>query len=374
MPIFFPFLFPHFVVSYRQRLPDARKQGRACAKKQGASYARKQELPHARHAKRAVMDSKTITMPNELAENLKVAEEDASARFDASAKKLIAEKSILAYILKSSLTEYTPYTVQEKFIEGEPEIATLAVHQDHPNRKRINGLPTEDKSQREGTVYFDIRFKAIVPQSGELMQIFVNCEIQNNDTPGYPIPKRGIYYAARMISSQRGKVFKDQEYGKISKAVSIWLCEDTADSRSDTINRYAFAEECLRGDYHEQKENYDLMSVVVMRLGRKGENSADDAIRLLSKLFSTELGYEKKLGTLQDEFHISVTKEINKEVLDVCNLSTGVLKKGEMQKAKEMAISLNELGVSVDKIATAAKVSVATVQKWLSEPQMTPTK
>ncbi len=38
-----------------------------------------------------------------------------------------------------------------------------------------------------------------VPQSGELMQIFVNCEIQNNDTPGYPIPKRGIYYALRMM-------------------------------------------------------------------------------------------------------------------------------------------------------------------------------
>ncbi len=326
-------------------------------------------------------------------EFLKIAEEDASARFDASAKKLIAEKSILSYILKSSLTEYAPYTVQEiaeKFIEGDPEIATLAVHQDHPDRKKIDGLPTEDSSQREGTVYFDICFKALIPQSGELMQIFVNCEIQNNDTPGYPIPKRGIYYAARMIFSQRGKVFKDQEYGKISKAVSIWLCEDTADSRSDTINRYAFAEECLRGDYHEQKENYDLMSVVVMRLGRKGENSADDAIRLLSKLFSTDLGYEKKLGTLQDEFHIGVTKEISREVLDVCNLSTGVfnrgiqkgmregmqrgMQEGELKKAKETAFNLRDDGMPIEKIAKMIKVSVDTVQSWFAEPQMTSAK
>ncbi len=69
------------------------------------------------------------------------------------------------------------------------------------------------------------------------------------------------------------------------------------------------------------------MSVAVLRLGRKGENSGVDAIRLLSRLFSTELGYEKKLGALRDEFHIGVTKEISKDVLDVCNLSTGILNK-----------------------------------------------
>ncbi len=144
-------------------------------------------------------------------------------------------------------------------------------------------------------MYFDIRFKAIVPQSGELMQIFVN-----------------------------------------------------------------------------------LMSVVVMRLGSKGENSADDAIRLLSKLFSTELGYEKKLGTLQDEFHISVTKKMSKEVLDVCNLSTGIFRrgeiKGEMKKAKKTALNLNAMGIPVDKIAQAVETNVATIQEWLSEPQKTPAK
>ncbi len=96
------------------------------------------------------------------------------------------------------------------------------------------------------------------------------------------------------------------------------------------------------------------MSVVMLRLGRKGENSGDDAIRLLSKLFPTELGYERKLGALRGEFHISVTIEISGDMLDVCNLSTGVLKKGvskgRMGQAKEMAISLSSLGVSVDKI------------------------
>ena len=56
--------------------------------------------------------------------------------------------------------------------------------------------------------------------------------------------------------------------------MSIWLCEDTADARSDTINRYSFTEERIRGDFREEKKDYDLMAVVALRLGRKGGKKA----------------------------------------------------------------------------------------------------
>lgn len=39
---------------------------------------------------------------------------------------------------------------------------------------------------------------------------------------------------------------------------------------------------------------------------------------------------------------------------------------GEMKKAKEMALSLAEMGMSIDKIAQVAKVSIELVQEWLS--------
>lgn len=42
-------------------------------------------------------------------------------------------------------------------------------------------------------------------------------------------------------------------------------------------------------------------------------------------------------------------------------------KKGELKKAKETAISLAEMGLSIDKIAMAIKISVDTVEKWLDE-------
>ena len=322
--------------------------------------------------------------PSEIAQNLKVADENATFKYDESARNIVAQKSVLAYILKSALDEYAEYTVQEiaeRFIEGEPELRKIAVHQDHPDRQddpgmmsgddKIEGEPTADKSQRDGTVYFDIRFIAILPSDGARIQILINCEIQNRDTPGYPIPKRGIYYTARMISSQRGTIFKDQEYGKIKKCVSIWLCEDTADARSDTINRYSFTEECLRGDFQEEKKDYDLMTVVVLRLGSKGETSEDHAIRLLSKMFSTNLSYEDKLDALQNEFKIRVSREMSEEVQSMCNLSVGVLNKGismgEMKRAKETAYELRDMGLPDEKIARAVKVSMDTLQEWFAE-------
>ena len=131
-------------------------------------------------------------------------------------------------------------------------------------------------------------------------------EIQNKDKPGYPLPKRGIYYGSRMISAQRGTIFKDQEYGKIKKVVSIWICENTAVSRSDSINEYLFTERCRRGEYREEKSNYDLMRIIVMRLGAEGENSEDDAIRLLSSMFSPRHSAEDKKKLLSEEFHIEL--------------------------------------------------------------------
>lgn len=46
---------------------------------------------------------------------------------------------------------------------------------------------------------------------------------------------------------------------------------------------------------------------------------------------------------------------------------------GEMKKAKEMALSLAQMGIPIEKIAEAAKVSTEVVQEWLDE-SMTATK
>ena len=119
-------------------------------------------------------------------------------------------------------------------------------------------------------------------------------------------------------------------------------------------------------DFHEKKTNYDLMTVVVLRLGSKGEKSEDNAIRLLSKMFSTDLSYEDKLDALQNEFKISVSREMSEEVQSMCNLSVGVLNKGKMEQAKSTVYKLHDKGMPCEEIADMVEVDTDTVREWLA--------
>ena len=275
------------------------------------------------------------TRTSEIAKDLDVAGQ--RARYDAAARRLVAQKSILAYILKSTMEEFQNTSVKhiaERYIEGMPQVAQMAVQQDLPAEKdslsgsnRLSTFTTEDVSIVEGAVRYDIHFMVCLPGQGERVEAIINIEVQNNDTPGYPIVKRGIYYGSRMISAQRGTGFKNQEYDKIKKVVSIWICEDTAKQRADSMNEYSFTEQCRRGTYQEQQKNYDLIRVVILRLGKEGERSQDDAIRLLSYIFSEKKTPEEKKTILSKEFQIAMTETIKEEVEEMCNLSAGIMER-----------------------------------------------
>lgn len=68
----------------------------------------------------------------------------------------------------------------------------------------IRGMRTEDISQTEGTVTYDVRFYAYAPGTDELIRLIVNVEAQQRYNAGYPLLKRAIYYCSRMISAQYG--------------------------------------------------------------------------------------------------------------------------------------------------------------------------
>ncbi len=294
---------------------------------------------------------KTIEFENEAAQALNVTE--GSAAHDATAKKLVANKAILAYVLKSSLKEFADVPVHRipDYIEGAPQVSKTAVTPDYADAdvedpvskevdaasvklsgsERVRGLSAEEKSIREGGVYYDIRFLVHSPKDGSLVEIIVDMEVQDNDTPGYPIIKRGIYYGARMISAQWGTVFTNQHFERISKVASIWICVGTSKSRSDAMNVYQIQEGNLYGQYRELTGNYDLMEIVILRLGPKGEASKEPAIRLLSKLFSQNMSKAEKKAMLSEEFGIAVTEKISKEVSTVCNLSEGIYKRGKSE-------------------------------------------
>ena len=275
-----------------------------------------------------------------LAEEIQLTE--AQALYDASCKRLLSNKIFLAWILKNCLEEYKDCdveTIRDQYIEGVPAVGEVAVHPDQTNAQlgagqSIMGLNTEDKRLTEGQINYDIRFFALAPQDGSQVRIIVNVEAQNKYNPGYPLVKRGLYYASRMISAQYSEEFEKSEYGKLKKVCSIWICLNAEKERRNSITRYALREERVVGQGGEKKEHYDLITVVMICLGKAEEAGEASLLRMLDVLLSSERKAQEKIGILSEEFSIAMSEPLEEEVEQMCNLSQGIVEQG---MAKGMA-------------------------------------
>ena len=273
------------------------------------------------------------------------------AQYDRCAKKLLAFKAIDAWILKTCVKEFYPYSVEyitEHCLSGEVEISEHAVHQDQLNRsKRVNGdeqvtkMNSESSSVNEGTVYYDVRFNAIAPTNEEIIKLIINLEIQTNDKPGYELVTRGIYYCARMISEQHDSVFIGEHYEKIQKVYSIWICPSTPECRKNQMTRYHMTKDQVIGNTYVKEQAYDLMEIIILSLGEP-ENDADCSIlNLLNTLFSPSVLPDEKKNVLSKKYNIAMTAELESEVQRMCNLSTAIenqgIKKGRAEGVDLMA-------------------------------------
>ena len=254
------------------------------------------------------------------------------AKLDTVAKKLIKHRIILAEILKECVEEFREFDVS--FIEqncfvGEVRMNEVSVEQDVLDAdSTIVGSNTEDASDNEGLVRFDLVFDAIVPTTKKLIRLVINIEIQVDTDLSYSVVTRAIYYLARLISRQKGTVFNHSEYEKIQKVYSIWICPDPQKENRNSIAEYGFTQQKVFGSVDEPIENYDKMKAIVISLNDDGMENRSDIIRLLSTLLSTTESVEKRKEILEGEFNIPMTREIEEEVSEMCNLGLAVEKKG----------------------------------------------
>lgn len=260
------------------------------------------------------------------------------ARYDRMAKNLLAFKAVDAWILKTCVKEFYPYSVEyisEHCLTGKVEIADHAVHQDYGGSKekidgdgRITEMNSESSSINEGTVYYDVRFNALVPGSGEPVTLIINLEIQADDRPGYELVTRGMYYCARMISEQHGTVFTGNHYEKIQKVYSIWICPSTPANRRNGMYRYHTVEDAVIGQSHVKEDAYDKAEVIILNLGDAESEVECDILNLLNTLFSESVRPEEKKKVLSEKYNIAMTTEFETEVQSMCNLSTAIERRG----------------------------------------------
>ena len=308
-----------------------------------------------------------------------ITQTDYEARYDRAAKKLLANKLVLAHILKDCVKEYQACSIMDiaqKYIEGEPEVGITGVYMDDSNSHeqpdikpetvvtqaaevqtmntqevnaqamsiqamntqvtKVQGMGNEDISQNEGTVYYDVRFNAIAPSTEEHgnIRLIINAEAQNRFKPKYPLTKRAVYYGSRLISAQHGTVFTKSDYQKLRKVYSIWICVNPAKKFRNTITRYSLKPETIIGNAVEAPENYDLINIVMVCLGKMEEWNDNNLIKFLGVLFQNELSAREKKDILERDFNIPMTETFESEVDDMCNLSQGVAEEA-MQKGIE---------------------------------------
>lgn len=254
-----------------------------------------------------------------------------NAAYDQAAKKVLSQKKILAFILKRMVEEFKDESVQDimtKYIEGTPLISQVPVHPDETNQEieRIHGNNTEDGSISEGMVRYDILFQALVPKTKEPLMLIINIEAQGKAKPGYSILKRATYYASRMISSQRGRDFYGDDYDKIKKVYTIWICMNAPKDTGNSINRYRMMEERLHRKYHAEQWQYNILNVVMLYLGDR--KTQDDLIEMLRIIFKEKAPARVKKQQLEEAYGIRLTEDETKELSKMCNLSEGLYNSG----------------------------------------------
>ena len=314
--------------------------------------------------------------------------------YDKAAKRLLSKKKILAHILKRTVPEFESVRYQDiadRYIEGEPEVGTVPVDKDLTNAVRlqkkeapeIRGSRNEDASPTEGVISFDILFRAKAPVSGELITLIVNIEAQKQYTLPYPLMKRAVYYAGRLISSQKGVEFTNSDYGRLKKIYTIWLFLN-GPAGKNAINRYELTEKNLFRHYQERPALYNLIGIVMVYVGR--QKTKDRFLELLRLLFKEEITAAQKKEQLRDRYELELTEDMEKELTTMCNLSEGIAEKhfnkgikvGEKRgkkrwtKVGEANILLNlwQLEKNMDKLAAVSGWTKQQIQDMLKEHKL----
>lgn len=138
------------------------------------------------------------------------------------------------------------------------------------------------------------------------------------------------------------------------------------------MSRYFIEEKNIIGKVKEKKEDYDLITVVMICLGSSENDNYTGILKLLDVLLSSEKEPEEKKKILQNDFGIKMTKTLESEVLEVCNLSKGVEEKGiaigiEQGILKSIENLMETLKLSAEQAMEALKVPEADKPKYASK-------
>ncbi|MCD7835129.1 MAG: hypothetical protein LUG83_00405, partial [Lachnospiraceae bacterium] len=264
-----------------------------------------------------------MTKENTYISNVIDAAESSKIQYDRNAKNILADKQILARILKYTLDEFRGMEIEKiiSCIEGTPYVGEIPVEPGLTNSltERIQGDTTESNIQNEGVIFFDVRFHTLLGE--EKCKILIDLEAQksgNAGNLGYHIENRMTYYLGRMVSAQKETEFHKSDYDSLKKVKSIWICMN---AEHDSITKFRFMPKAVYGILGEEPIS-DQIEGVLIRIRSKDnvEASKNELISMLEDLLRTDDKTIKK-DNLQKKHGIHMTEEFEGRLNVMCNIS-----------------------------------------------------
>lgn len=166
-------------------------------------------------------------------------------------------------------------------------------------------------------------------------RVFLDVEAQKEYRPGYPIEKRGFYYISRLLSSQLENITEGTGYAGLQKVYSIWIClgKDIPKGDQQTITRFYVAKEDVIGSARSKPEDYDLLELVILRLGNK--ETEHYLLGMLTTLFWKKMSVNKRIAELEEIYGIPMKRKLKEEVGNMCTYSAAIRERAEEEGREE---------------------------------------
>lgn len=216
--------------------------------------------------------------------------EQSKSTYDKYFKQLFIKKEFLSPILKNIVPEYLECSLE--VIES-----LIAPRGDEVINPSVYSSEDSGKG-KETTTHYDVLIDCALTCGGEVcVDLFFDLEMQRKNTPGYSVPKRGVYYCCRLISRQID-VLGDKAYDKLKPVYSVWiLVNDIPEELKNSIQSVDLASSFLdkKFDNSEKvkqiKKDIDLIHLRLIYLSEdlNIEEKQSDLIKYLQSVFTNKV-------------------------------------------------------------------------------------
>jgi len=213
----------------------------------------------------------------------------------------------------------------------------------------------------QGMEQYDESVKQVLAHKIILANILVNIEAQKDEPTSYYIQNRAVFYACRMVSSQKERDFTGMNYNDIKKVYTIWICMN---QKENSLNYLHLTNEKLMGKTAIEKAG-DLIHIILLGLAKNlpPYTEKNKLHRLLGALFTNELTADEKISEAKNE--------LRKDVRKVSGLGESLVESAAEeaweQREIKFIISMNEKGYTIEQIADVTEKSREEVEAVLEK-------